>query len=307
MSWVAVAIGGGAILNYLGSSGATSAQTNAANQATQTQIAQAGQTRADQMPYMNRGNAAGNQLAYLLGLNVPGAQTQNTFDADAYLKANPDVAANAKYGANPYQHYLDFGQREGRQAFWNDNSVGANGGGNGVNTSMGAFGSLSTPFGKTDWTVDPGYQFRLSEGQKALERSGAAKGMSLSGGQLKALTNYNQGAASQEYGQAYNRYNNDQTNLFNRLSGVAGTGQQANQFVGQLGANTANQISSNQLGAGNANAAGWIAGTNALSNGINQGLNYWSNQNIWNSLNNQPNSNYWGSGGENPFGAGMGT
>lgn len=278
MSWVAVAIGGSAILGYMGSQGAASAQRSAAGQANATQQGQYNQTRADQMPWMNRGNAAGNQLAYLLGLNVPGTQTQNTFDAAAYLKANPDVAADPKYGANPYLHYLDHGQREGRQAAWTDGGTGAGAGG--INPAMGGFGSLSTPFSATNWQADPGYAFRLAEGQKALERSGAARGMSLSGAQQKALLGYGQGMASQEYGAAYGRYNNDQTNLFNRLSGVAGTGQQANQFVGQMGANTANQISQNQLGAGNATAAGWIGGTNALSNGLNQ----WANWNTWNSM-----------------------
>jgi hypothetical protein len=52
---------------------------------------------------------------------------------------------------------------------------------------------------------DPGYQFRLTEGQKALERSGAARGVTNTGGTLKDILDYGQRAASQEYGNIYNR------------------------------------------------------------------------------------------------------
>lgn len=54
-------------------------------------------------------------------------------------------------------------------------------------------------------TDDPGYQFRLEQGQKALERNLAAQGKYLSGAALKELTEYGQGMASQEYGAAYQR------------------------------------------------------------------------------------------------------
>jgi hypothetical protein len=53
--------------------------------------------------------------------------------------------------------------------------------------------------------ADPGYQFRVSEGQKALERSAAGKGLLLSGGQLKDLTRFGQDMGAQEYGAAYAR------------------------------------------------------------------------------------------------------
>ena len=277
MSSVAFAIGGSAVLGYLGSQQAAGAQRDAANQANATQQGQYNQTRADQIPWMNRGNAAGDRMAYLLGLNVPQTQTQNTFDANAYLKQNPDVAADPRWGADPYGHYLQYGQREGRDAFWTP-QAGSN---TGASAQQGGFGSLSTPFSQTNWQADPGYAFRLAEGQKALERSGSARGMTLSGAQQKALMGYGQGMASQEYGNAYNRYTTDQTNLYNRLAGVAGTGQTAANQIGTFGVNAANQISSNQLGVGNANAAAWTAGTGALSNGLNS----WGNWSAWNNLN----------------------
>lgn len=52
---------------------------------------------------------------------------------------------------------------------------------------------------------DPGYQFRALEGQKALERAAAAKGVLRTGGTLKDLMTFGQNMASQEYAQAYDR------------------------------------------------------------------------------------------------------
>lgn len=55
----------------------------------------------------------------------------------------------------------------------------------------------------------PGFQFRLGEGLKALERSAAAKGTLLTGGTMKGLSDYSQNSASQEYGNVYNRAYNE--------------------------------------------------------------------------------------------------
>lgn len=55
----------------------------------------------------------------------------------------------------------------------------------------------------------PGFQFRLGEGMKALQRSAAAKGTLLTGGTLKGMNDYAQSSASQEYGNTYNRAYNE--------------------------------------------------------------------------------------------------
>lgn len=70
----------------------------------------------------------------------------------------------------------------------------------------GAESALPEAFtGQVDLQADPGYQFRLSEGLKALDRQAAARGGLISGSALKASQRYGQDMASQEYGQAYNR------------------------------------------------------------------------------------------------------
>ena len=133
----------------------------------------------------------------------------------------------------------------------------------------GEFGT-ATPFDfQYDQNTDPGTAFRMSEGLKALDRSAASRGGLLSGAALKGIQNYSQGLASQEYQNAFNRYttgfnaNTGERNaLFNRLSGVAGTGQTAASQVGATGAATASNIgntymtdAANQGNAGMASAA----------------------------------------------------
>jgi hypothetical protein len=70
-----------------------------------------------------------------------------------------------------------------------------------------------------DMTADPGYQFRLQQGQEALERSGAALGVTNTGGTLKDILDYGQRAASQEYGNVFGRqrdvYDLNERNRFN--------------------------------------------------------------------------------------------
>jgi hypothetical protein len=58
---------------------------------------------------------------------------------------------------------------------------------------------------RVDMAADPGYQFRLQQGEQAIMRSAAARGGRLGGGTLQALLAHGQGLASQEYGNAFNR------------------------------------------------------------------------------------------------------
>lgn len=116
---------------------------------------------------------------------------------------------------------------------------------------------------------DPSYQFRLQQGQNAIQSSAAAQGGLLSGATLKALQNYGQESASQEYGNAYNRFNADQTNRYNRLSNLVGIGQNAAAQVGNAGAQTAQAVANNTMAGANSIAAGQVGSANAWSNTAN--------------------------------------
>lgn len=137
------------------------------------------------------------------------------------------------------------------------------------------FGALTKKFTLADYEADPGYAFRLTEGQKALDRSAAARGGLQSGSALKAAARFGQDYASNEYGNAYTRFNTDQSTKFNRLASLAGIGQTANAASAAAGQNYANQAggyamtnAANQgnaaLAAGNARGAGYTGLANAL-------------------------------------------
>ena len=103
-------------------------------------------------------------------------------------------------------------------------------------------GEFAIPFSQTNWQQDPGYQFRLSEGLKALDRQAAARGGLISGAALKAAGQYGQQAASDEYQNAFNRYYNERSQMLNPLQSLAGVGQSSANALGQMGSNYASNI-----------------------------------------------------------------
>lgn len=120
---------------------------------------------------------------------------------------------------------------------------------------------------------DPGFQFRMAEGQKALERSAAARGGLNSGGAMRSLARYSQGLASDEYERAYGR-------RYGGLAQLAGLGQSSAQNLGglsgqytgqqnQLAGNYANSMSGLHGAYGNAEAAGHMGVSNAIAGGFN--------------------------------------
>lgn len=148
----------------------------------------------------------------------------------------------------------------------------------------GSYGALTRPFSMNDFKADPGYGFRLSEGMKAIERSAAARGNLLSGSALKGISRYGQDSASQEFGNAYNRFNQDQANKFNRLASISGIGQTTAQQVANQGASVANSIGQTQQGIGNARASGYIGGANALAGGLGSAYNNYQSGQLMNRL-----------------------
>jgi len=111
-------------------------------------------------------------------------------------------------------------------------------------------GEFNRSFTAQDLEMDPGYQFRLAEGQKALERSAAARGSLQSGGTLKALTRYAQGVASDEYGKAFDRFTKDRADRFTMLSSLAGVGLRATEGGINAAENYGNRAAANEVAAG---------------------------------------------------------
>jgi hypothetical protein len=163
-------------------------------------------------------------------------------------------------------------------------------------------------FSMADFQADPGYAFRQSEGEKALQRAASAGGLLGSGSFLKDAMRFNQGLATDEYGRAFdrcqvnrnnkvsdyqnafNRFQINRSNKLNPLQALAGVGQTATNTISQAGQNFASgagnalgaygsAAGANIIGAGNAAAAGKVGSANAWNNAIGQaGSMYQQNQ-----------------------------
>lgn len=168
------------------------------------------------------------------------------------------------------------------------------------------YGKYARDFGMSDFTADPGYQFRLDQGLKALNASAASRGGALSGANMKGAIDYGQNMASNEYTNAYNRYRTNRADQLAPLQGLytggqasaAGSAAQAgaagstmNNAYSNLGSNinsTNNALSTNVGNAinagGNAAASGYVGGANAVNSTISNMGNIY--QNMQNTANN---------------------
>jgi hypothetical protein len=156
--------------------------------------------------------------------------------------------------------------------------------------------SRYTPFSMEQFTADPGYAFRLSEGQKALDRSAAARGGLISGGALKAATRFGQEMGSQEYTNAFTRYQQERAARLNPLQSLTGMGQTTAAGLGAAGQNMASNVGGYGMAGANATAggmtdaaaaraSGYVGATNALTSGLGSYLSYSQNQQQQNTLN----------------------
>jgi len=159
-----------------------------------------------------------------------------------------------------------------------------------------------TPFGMAQFNADPGYAFRVSEGEKALNRSAAARGGLISGGALKAATRFGQEAGSQEYTNAFNRYQLERQARLGPLQSLAGVGQTTANTLGQAGAANAAAMGNYLTGGAAASAAGQVGQANAFGQGVSSYLNYNQGNNLINALNRNQTPTGYGTPVSNPYG-----
>jgi len=160
----------------------------------------------------------------------------------------------------------------------------------GGNAGAADYGKYAKDFGMSDFQQDPGYTFRLSEGLKGLDRQAAARGGLISGGALKAATQYGQEMGSQEYQNAFNRYQTNRTNQLQPLGNLQSVGQSAasNQgsAAGAYGTAAGNAITQS----GQATAAGQLGQANTIANALNTGASAYSQQQNFNNWLNTQNT-----------------
>jgi hypothetical protein len=112
-------------------------------------------------------------------------------------------------------------------------------------------GDLGGEFNPGDLTQDPGYKFRLAEGEKARGRAMSAMGMMESGQAIKEAEEYGQGLADQTYNDAFNRWREQQSQRYNMLAGQSGQGLQAAGGMADVYGNIGNIESNADVGRSN--------------------------------------------------------
>jgi hypothetical protein len=138
----------------------------------------------------------------------------------------------------------------------------------GGDTTAADYGMAARPFGMEQFQNDPGYAFRMSEGMKALERSAAARGGMLSGGALRGITRFGQDLASQEYQNAFNRYQIERQARLNPLQSLMGAGQSATNVMAGAAGTYGQQAGETAATMGNIRASQYMGRANALAGAL---------------------------------------
>lgn len=186
-------------------------------------------------------------------------------------KSAANTQANAAQSAADLQ-YQQWRESVDLQQPWHDAGV----------TALNKLIPLSdyTPFGMDQFKADPGYQFRLSEGLKALDRQAAARGGLISGAALKAAGAYGQQMASDEYTNAFNRYQTERNARLQPLQSLAGVGQTATQNLVQQGQNYAANAGNLMTSGAAARASGYVGSANAINAGLGNAVDQYNNY-LW--------------------------
>lgn len=212
------------------------------------------QSRADLAPYRHIGTQALNALGELYGFSGWEGGTDIN-------PGSPFSVRKEKH--NIWEEGLSSGLTPGTRIDFN---AGALGGGGGGPTGEGGATERGQP-NYDRFLNSPDYQFALEQGIDASNKQAAASGRLRSGGQMKALTRYGQGMASQQLG-----------SYFNRLAAMAGIGQTATNQGGNLGAHYGTQMSNAIGNAGGAAAASSLYRGNVIGQGFNQAANLYGNR-----------------------------
>ena len=224
--------------------------------------------REDLEPWRQAGSSAVFKLADLLGIRVaapPVAPRREDFITKTNVSRNSRFPVGHPFGGGTVEEEI-FDQAGFNRARLD------------YQRSLDTFnnatpsGELLDDFTLEDFEADPGYMFRLSEGNKALTCSGAGRVFD-SGATMKDLIRFNQGTASDEFLNAYNRDATNKARKYNFLAGLSGSGQQATNTLVNAGTTQSINRGNALAAAGNARAAGIVGGANAITGGINNAIN----------------------------------
>lgn len=269
VAWVAVgtAVVGTAASVYSGRQAANAA-SGAANSANAESARQFNQIRSDTAAQRALGTGAAGLLGRLYGINIPG---QNGAAAEGQvgtgqfkpsdllrlhqqgLSTNDILRLGTIKGttkASDYQTLINAG--------FTPQDLSALQTGTFLPDANAPAGASATGPDMSAFFTSPDYQFNLSEGQRAIDRSLAAQGRALSGAGVREGVRYASGAASNEFG-----------NFVNRLANFAGIGQNATNTSASAGLSTANTIGANTINAANTRASSYLNTGQSIGNAAN--------------------------------------
>lgn len=218
------------------------------------------------------GAAAGSKLADALPYIAGGSIVSGLIGADAAKSAAQSQVDAANRAAETQKYIFDTLNQQ--QAPYREAGYSA------LKDIQGQLPYLTSQYSPEDFAkgIDPGYAFRLKQGQMAAERAGNIRGMT--GNVLTGLQDYTQGLASQEYANAFQRNLAQKQNIYNTLAGIAGLGQtaqgQTTTAAGNYGTNVANLMT----GGAAAQAAGQIGQANALTGALGNVMNTYTLANL---------------------------
>jgi hypothetical protein len=279
MTWVAVAVGGAALVGgVVASQGAQSAadtQAGAAMNAAQIGQNEFNTITQQEQPFMQGGYGALSQLDYLLGIPSSAPTSQ---PSSPYLTGGGFPTVPGGMGAGGYGAFSGYDPSSGYQ-------IGAGGamtrlipGGSTPpagsasttpSSTAGGFGSLLAPFtADTFKQYSPAYQFQMQQGGQGVLNADASGAGALSGAAQKDLIGYNQNMANTAFNNAFNQYQVQQGNIYSRLAGIAQLGQAAAANTGQQGTALAGNVAQSVTNAGTAQAAGQVGAANAWSGAL---------------------------------------
>lgn len=293
MTWVAVAVVGGTALGSIasGAIGASGAESAAATQAAGQEQAAATQEQmfntivGQEQPFLESGIGASSALNFLLGTAngyqelapgvTPGSYGTVGFSNAGASPAAPSGGAGGIPGYDPSSGYtINPGGGVSRLL--------PGGSAPGTAPAAGAPGAPLTlnglPQGYLTQTFNPtlsqlvkypGFQFSLDMGDAATQNANAPGLGALSGAAQAGLSQFNQGLAQSYYGNYFNQFQEQQNNIFNRLSQIASLGQNAAANLGNNGAQLGTGVASAQAAAAGSQAAGTVGATNAITGAIN--------------------------------------
>lgn len=264
---------GGAIYSANASKSAASTQANAADSAAQAQLDEFNTINDQQAPYRTAGTGALNELNNYLGIPTS-APEQNAanFDSAAYIAAHPEVGDPSQWDPSngAFLHYQMYGKNQGYaytgNAQYNQQLAQSQEG-----SSAPGYGQFTHSFDASDLNANlaPNYQFMLDQGMGQARNTASATQGVVSGNALQGLNTFAQNYAQNAYQLAYSNYNNNQTQIYNRLASLAGLGQTATASTGQLGTVATQAASGYSTSAAAANAAGTVGSANAITGGLN--------------------------------------